>query len=485
MGRYLSLKSMFIAYMSKVSIFGYLWLITYAIVFMNVALILVYGLYSRLVKKQEFRRIFLKEIPKTAIIYTIRSEGSGLFERFDYSLSNNSIENVDLWILSGATTNDYTAYENQVVERLKNKYGNNRVKYFHTEDPKVKKPQIIKLWLSQYEAQYKYFMICDADSLLPENTILRLLQYAEHSANKDVSIYQTCLCGVNAKTYYSKYLCGGTVRMMMTEVPVNQRVLGQILYFGHNALIRTKDFKDIEIEDGILSHDIWDSVYLDIRGKKAIFCHNIVTYEEQPASFIEDMKRIGRWARGNIQTIPLIFKPGISIGTRFLIFYGIYTYLVQPIFLIWLATGLGITHQQVWRGLSGLSWRSYTRMLTVLFVLFFHQVLASHNTKIKKIITNIMLSMVIMINTIFYNALYILQMPFRKGTWNPMKKNPNVSITFIEAVKTLWPGTLLGVLLLYISIYLPYWFMMSFPIVLGLVFSIPIIYYTGKVKENL
>ena len=142
--------------------------------------------------------------------------------------------------------------------------------------------------------------------------------------------------------------------------------------------------------------------------------------------------------------------------------------------------GLSVTNEQVWYGLSGLSVEKYIYMLVILFILYFHNLIIGYGIKIKGMVRDIFLSTVFSFNMIFYTTINILKMPFKRIVWTPTNKNPNLSLSLTETIKNMWFGSLVGLYLLRLSIYYPYWFIISSPMIFALIFSIPVVYFTSK-----
>ena len=161
--------------------------------------------------------------------------------------------------------------------------------------------------------------------------------------------------------------------------------------------------------------------FLSQKGLRTVYCPDVITYEEVPSNYLGMRLRDKRWIKGNFQTFPLFTAKDLSMGARFYIFYGLYMYITQPIFLSWIILSL-----------IGNS-------------LLFGQFLLFQNIK-----------------------------------WVPMKKDPFESLTMKKTIQTLWPSTILGVVLINFGINnSPYGTFFALPILTSFALSIPVAYATS------
>lgn len=459
------------------------WLLVFIFLCINVAHMFACSIYSLIYKPITLPEIYLHQIPPTAIVYTIRAESCGLFERINYSFEKNYLSNVDLWIISGEAPLEFLVYEQNVISRLRKKYGN-KIRYYHCEDPAKKKREMVEEWLMNYGDLYKYFVTCDADSMLPKNFLLKMIRKAVHPLNNDIAIFQSSIGIINAKTYYSYFQKIGISIGQRLYNASKQNALKCALYWGHNALVRTEVFRKIKIPHKVLSHDIWETVYLNKMGYRTVFCLDVVSYEESPSNYLEDKKRILRWIKGNFETYGLIFEKDISLANRFYVFYGIYGYLTNIVFFLWVYSGMFFEGMNIWRNM--LKTNLYMSAI-ILSVIFLHKLAICDSTKdIGKLIYEIFISTVISLNSIFYISFIIMSLPFRRQKkWVPMKKNPYEKVHLWEVVKEMWLGTAVGLISLYIAVkYTPVWGAYSTPIIGSLILSIPIVYLTSQLRRD-
>lgn len=250
---------------------GLLW-ICFLPLFFNNAWMLWHAVYYFFVKEGVvFPEQPLATFPKTAIIFFVRKESTGLFERLEYTYRNNYLPNADLWVVSGEAPERYIDYERDVLRRLRAIFGEQRVRWLHSEEPANKKREMMDVRLNEYADEYKYFFACDADTMVPKNTLLRLLRKAEHPDNHDVGCFQANTQVASACTYFADNNRKAVAMLMELYLKTKQVVFGEVLSFGHNHLCRCSVMKDLRIPEGVMSHDIWDTVYLRLRGYRTVF----------------------------------------------------------------------------------------------------------------------------------------------------------------------------------------------------------------------
>jgi len=471
-------------------LFPAFWLIGFSILIFNVAYNLVCSFYYLITKPYVLKEMKLKTIPPCAIIYPVRNESFGLYERMKYTLSNNNLPGVRLCFLSDSDR-DYLEYERKVVKRLRSKFGREKIYYWHRETPEERKQGNIKEWLIHHYKEFEYFIVCDADSMLPKGALLKLIKKAEHPKNKDIAMFQTRIEVAHAKTLFSRWQAISTRIVQKLYTETNQRIFGCSPSFGHGNLIRVKSFLKIEIPKGILSHDIWDMALLNQKGLRTVYCPDVVSYEEAPSNYLGMRLRDRRWIKGNFQTFPLLTARNLSVGARFYIFYGLYMYITQAVFLAWIILSLlgsSLLFGQylffkplIFSEQNTLNIPMTAMAITILGTVFFHKFVICRSAEDAiDIVKEIFFSTLICLNNIFYQSLDIITIAFQKLAWKPAEKNPYELLSIKRTVKNFWPSTALGLFMLFFGIInTPYGALFAMPIILSFTLSIPIIYITA------
>jgi len=472
---------------------SFLWLTGFTFLFFNVSYLFLLSILRPFIKEPILPESHIDAFPKTALVYPIRNEDHGLYERIDYSFSGNRLPNLDLWILSDSDAS-YERLELELVERLQSKYPN-RIYYRRRVKPVERKQGNIKQFLTHHP-DYQWLYIADADSMVPRGTVLKLLRKALHPANSDVAIFQCFIRVAHATSWYARLEKIGAEfgqRLYFTGL---QSLFGRMISFGHHHLVRADLLASIQLPKGLLSHDNWDTVLLDQQGYRVVFCPDVFGYDEVPSNYLEARARAGRWAQGTLQGWPLIFKRKISLASRFLAFYGIYLYLGDIVFFLWVLLGLSahstwfgeLIHFQIDTIWLGFFTNSVLKAVLAfsMGVIFFHKaVIVRSFDDFRKYLYELLISSLITLNNFFYVPLSIVSQPFKKLIWRPMKKNPFEQVGLLQAAKSLWPGTAFGAGLFYFCSHeTPYFVWQALPIMGSLLLSIPLVYLTAKAMPS-
>ncbi len=470
------------------------WILGFGFLIFNVSLLLVQTIVFFFVKTPILEECAIKDFPKVAMVYPVRNEEHGLYERIDYSLSGNILPNLDLWILSDSSA-EFESFERNVFEKLKGKYGQ-RIHYRRRAVPIERKQGNLNEFLTSHP-EYEYLYVCDADSMVPYGAVLKLLRKAIHPQNQNIAIFQCFVRITHAQTWYAtfeKYSADSSQRFSFS---ILQSIFGRVISFGHHHLVRAKLLSQIDLPKGLLSHDNWDTALLDQMGYRVVFCPDVIGYDEAPSNYLEARARSKRWSQGTLQGWPLIFMPRISLASRFLATYGIYLYLSDLVFFCWVILGV-IVHSapfgqliyfqidSIWLGLYTNSILKFILIFS-LGIIFFHKAVVIRSARdFRRYLYELVFSTLITLNNFFYVPLDILTLPLRKLVWRPMSKNPFANLTFVESFKNLWLGTAFGIFGFYFCTFeTPYFVWQATSILTSLVLSVPVVYATSKPVPHL
>jgi len=483
------LVSSAIVWTEESRMFGILWVAGFGFLFFGVAFLFSLSVLRPFLKETALKGAYIKEFPKTAIVYPVRNESHGLFERIEYSFSGNKLPNTDLWILSDSSA-EFEPYEREIVAKLSASHPD-RIFYRRREAPVERKQGNIAEFLSSHR-EYVYLYVCDADGMIPKGTLLKLLRKAEHPDNRDIAIFQAFIRIAHAASWYARFEKIGANFAQRFNFASFQAIFGRTISFGHHHLVRAGILSRIKLPRGLLSHDNWDTVLLDQMGYRVAFCADVHAYDEAPSNYLEARARARRWARGTLQGIPLIFMPKVSLASRFLAFFGIYLYAADVVFFFWLIFGL-LAHSclagelihfeidSIWLGACTNSKLKWTLLFSIA-VVYFHKLCLLKNWKdLKDFFYELVLSTFLTLNNVFYTPLDIASIPLRKLHWQPMAKNPFARVDLQNTAKILWPGTAAGLLGLYFCLFLtPYFIWQATPLLTSLILSIPVAYWTAR-----
>ncbi len=467
-----------------------LWIAGFSFLIFNVIYMFLTSFFYLILRPKPLKEAYVHPVPKTAIIYPVKNETFGMLERISYTFVNNALPGTDLWVLSDSGP-EYLKDEEELIGDLRRRFGESKIHYRHRQMPTERKQGNVLSWLSEH-LDYQYVFICDADSMAPRGTVLKLIRKAEHPENRDIAVFQTFIQITHAKTRFANIQALGARLSQELYFKTYQALFGRQISFGHLCLIRTSDFIKIRMPRGVLSHDIWDTVYLDAMGKRVAFCHDVITWDESPNNYLEAQARDRRWAKGTLQAWPLVFKRGISFPMRFYVFYGIYMYLSHMILFLWTILNAFLADPRfgdlvIFKSNNTLLVSPFARkellicLVITLLTVYGHKFVLLRYARLGDILKELFFSTIISLNNVFYQTVAILTIPFQKIVWNPMKKDPSSSVRLKDVVVRLWPTTLLGSIALFYGLKnTNAWLILSLPLLISFTCSIPITYWTGQ-----
>lgn len=188
-------------------------------------------------------------------------------------------------------------------------------------------------WLRKHSKDFKYFVVADADSILPPYFIEQMLSYAEHDENSNISIFESLIFPWNKVNNF--------VESQSLMLPLSNRrklhidnFFGTTLSVGHNNLYRTEDIIDIGgFQENYIAEDYATCIELLKRNKNGCKTLPIISYERLPSNLNEFAKRQARWAYQTFQLLSLSTS-GISLNVYLVMLRTFHHYSTPIIFLI-------------------------------------------------------------------------------------------------------------------------------------------------------
>lgn len=290
----------------------------------------------------------------TAIIFPIYNEEvlrvfEGLRSTYKSLEKAGQLERFDFFILSDSTNPDKWVEEERRWHDVIRELGAlGRIYYRRRVTNEGKKSGNIRDFLNTWGRRYRYFIVCDADSIMRGQTIVDLVKMME--ANPAVGLIQTVPSLVNAESLFGRIQ--QFANRLYTPVFIaglNFWSQGSGNYWGHNAIIRTEPFMqycDLPQLPGrkpfggqILSHDFVEAALL-LRANWEVWLAGELegSYEEAPQGLIENAQRDRRWCQGNLQHGLVLFARGLRGLSRMHLIQGIFGYLAGPLWFMFLIT---------------------------------------------------------------------------------------------------------------------------------------------------
>ena len=312
----------------------------------------------------------------------------------------------------------------------------NGIIYIQRTNRKGQRPGAINEWARKYLKNYDYFMVLDKDSLIKDtDTLDKMVRALEHPENSNVAILQSSMLNANVSTKYSCAM-GDIIYSFRVFSPKNDIfMLGKLLYWGHNGLIRKTAYEDVgEFSEVYLCDDLLYTMLLDQKGWRVAYCTDIVSYEFVPSDFISLRERNNRWARANLGTIKFIVKHlrDTSAPILFQVILPVLGYYNTIFLMMILLAGLFVP-SLIGMGLLSIDQQHFNIIsaglvlyVFVLFIVFFARFFVLHGWKeamriLKSSLYELSISLNILPSLSFTTFTYFIN-PDNK--WNPFKAVP-------------------------------------------------------------
>ncbi|TPW34051.1 glucans biosynthesis glucosyltransferase MdoH [Oecophyllibacter saccharovorans] len=276
----------------------------------------------------------------------------------------------DVFILSDTTNPDLWVQEEKAYLDLCREPWAQNVYYRHRLKNTDRKAGNIGEWVRQFGNAYETMLTLDADSLMDGGLIVRLVGAMEK--HPQVGLIQSLPVIVEGRTLFARLQqFAGRIYGPMIAHGIAWWHGSEGNYWGHNAVIRTRAFAEQAglphlsgkppFGGHILSHDFVEAALMR-RGGWAI--HMVPglfgSYEESPPSLTDIAIRDRRWCQGNLQHGRLLATKGLHWISRSHMLVGIGSYVMSPLWLLFLLCGILISLQA---GLSHPEYFGTKRML--------------------------------------------------------------------------------------------------------------------------
>lgn len=353
---------------------------------------------------------------------------------------------------------------------------------------------------------HDFALVLDADSFMASSAITRLVRMMQ--ANPRLGILQGLVIGLPSTSPFTRLFQYG-MRLGMRSYTMGsawwQADCGP--YWGHNALIRLRPFMEFcdlpvlknssGVPSSILSHDLIEAVLMRRAGYEVrIYPQEDLSWEENPATLTEYIRRDLRWCEGNLQYRNLLTLPNLRPVNRYQLVLAIAMFLGSPawiilIFFCTIAISLSITPA----ALVNIDY--FSSLLIVTLIMWYLPKIAGainvllQTSKSKlfggrwRFCINLILEMVFSLLmtpiTWLNHTIFILSLAFeKKGGWSGQSRDDH-SISVAHAVHQFWPHTILGLGLSSLLYFnhpeaLPYGILFFG----GLLFSIPLVVITSQ-----
>ena len=280
----------------------------------------------------------------------------GLRAIHDSILATGQIDAFDFFLLSDTTDPDVWIQEERAYLAFRKEVGGaGRIFYRRRAKNVDRKAGNLGEWVRQFGAAYEQMLTLDADSVMDGGLIVRIVSAMEK--HDGIGLIQTLPVIVGGKTLFARMQqFAGRVYGPLIAHGIAWWHGSEGNYWGHNAVIRTRAFAEQAglphlsgkppFGGHILSHDFVEAALMR-RGGWAI--HMVPglfgSYEESPPSLTDVAIRDRRWCQGNLQHAKLLSTHGMHWVSRSHMLIGIGSYVMSPLWLLFLLCGILISLQ--------------------------------------------------------------------------------------------------------------------------------------------
>lgn len=448
----------------------------------------------------------------TALLMCIRNEDSARVFRnlqimIDDLIKSGSEKYFHVYILSDSTTDSIRKSESRLFETLNHQYGKQiNIVYRCRESNEGYKAGNIANFCQQYGKLHHFAITLDADSFMTAAAMARLVKMMQ--ADPQLGILQGLVIGLPSSSAFTRLFQYG-MRLGMRSYTMGsawwQSDFGP--YWGHNAIIRLNPFmqhcqlEEIKTATGymkqILSHDLVEAILMRRAGFEVrVYPCEDSSWEENPPTLTEYIRRDLRWCEGNLQYINLITLPHLKLISRLQLILAVFMFLGSPAWILMiviftLSIAIFPSTREATHGIY-----FYTFIWLTLLMWYLPKVAGALNVLLStresqrfggrwrfsislvlETIFSLLMTPIAWLNhTIFMMGLVL----GHQGGWTSQTRDGhNVPISY--AVKQFWPHTLLGIALTSI-LYLSYKDATFFGLLFfgGLLLSIPLAVITSQ-----
>ncbi len=261
----------------------------------------------------------------------------------------------DFFILSDTTEPTTWIEEEAAFLNLRKRARESGLYYRHRTRNTARKAGNISEWVKRFGGGYEHMVVLDADSLMTGDTIVRLAAAMEKHPR--VGLIQTLPIVVNGQTLFARLQqFAGRMYGPLIARGISWWHGSEGNYWGHNAIIRVLAFAEqagLPMLPGrkpfgghVLSHDFVEAALMRRGGWGIHMAPGLGgSYEECPPTLTDYAIRDRRWCQGNLQHVKIVPARGLNWVSRLHLLTGIGSYVMAPLWLVFLLAGILIALQ--------------------------------------------------------------------------------------------------------------------------------------------
>ncbi len=250
----------------------------------------------------------------------------------------------DLFVLSDTRKPEIGAAEELAWARLVERHNaQGRVFYRRRKENLQRKAGNIADFVRSWGGAYDYAVVLDADSIMSGHAIVTLAQMMD--VHPEAGIIQALPTPAGRETLFARLIqFAARLNSLMLASGLAFWQLGEGNYWGHNAILRLREFAaycDLPRLPGkpplggeILSHDFVEAAFMRRAGFKVWLLTDLDgSFEEVPSNVVDFAARDRRWAQGNLQHLGLLPMRGLHWLSRLHLITGVLSYATSPLWL--------------------------------------------------------------------------------------------------------------------------------------------------------
>ncbi len=244
----------------------------------------------------------------------------------------------DYFILSDTTDASIAQKEEALCSAWNARHrGDGRLTYRRRERNEGFKAGNVRDFLDRWGDNYEIMLPLDADSVMSGDMVVRLTRVMQ--AFPKLGILQSLVAGGPTTSAFARMFQFGMRHSMRSYTTGSAWWTSDCgPYWGHNALIRVQPFKEAcslpvlrgkpPLGGHILSHDQIEATLMRRAGYEVrVLPVEGGSYEDNPPTLLDFLKRDIRWCQGNMQYLRLLGHPRLKVVSRVQILLAILMYL--------------------------------------------------------------------------------------------------------------------------------------------------------------
>ncbi len=257
----------------------------------------------------------------------------------------------DIFVLSDSQRADTAEAEAAMMARLRRDEPHpGRLRYRRRTANDGFKAGNIAEFCRRWGAEYELMLPLDADSLMSAAAILRLVRIMQRHPR--LGILQGLVVGLPADSLFTRLFQFGMRHGMRCYTAGGAWWQGDCgPYWGHNAVIRVRPFAEHcalpplpgrpPLGGPVLSHDQVEAALMRRAGYEVrVYPIEGGSWEENPPTLPDFIRRDLRWCQGNLQYLRLIGLPGLRWMSRVQLSLAIQMYVGAPCWIAMILLGL-------------------------------------------------------------------------------------------------------------------------------------------------